>query len=140
MDRKTGKEFLQLVQSASDFPDLPVHWILVKKGPAMSVSRAVTGEGVCARINIRGRTVVEVFSSVQRALVAANDMHKELTTASVVSSSKPLGEHVPKEYTPGPGDIEFRRGQIAVKVEQKLLGMRPLGWILIRENGEPIRS
>ena len=76
---------LDALKAQSEFASVPVLWQPGKRGPRMRVTGAEGGTMVIA-LNYKGLGPEGLVALVKRALVAANEMYRGLTSASAVGS------------------------------------------------------
>jgi len=102
---KDAKILLRVLQAHGEFKNVPVTWAPSKRGPRLRITRQDVR--VRVEINYKGLSVPELEKLVRRALRHANDMYREVTSASMISEG-----------------VEVREGKEGVKWSETERGMR----------------
>jgi hypothetical protein len=113
-DTKSMRVLLRLFQAQSEFKNTQVLWKPSKRGPRMRVQSRGKGAAPVVEINYKGLSIPEVESLVCTALKFANDMVRELTSASQVASEATGEIHVGIRWA------DTERGKVEVIMRQQL--------------------
>ena len=96
-------ELLGILQSQTQFAELPVVWQPSRTGPKMRVKGVMWG-AVTIEVNFKAVSMGTLLELIPRALKDANDIHRGLTQASAVGVHE-TEVHEGREYVPNERDV-----------------------------------